>query len=94
MELKDTHRHSDVINRKEKVETTLVRLQSLKLHVSKLRLQLEAFRELQSEKLEKSLLCDHCGKAIRECEEIMIKGSLGEIKSSYHKGCFKAVLSS
>jgi uncharacterized protein with PIN domain len=94
MELKETHCHSDMVDRKEKVEATLVRLQSLKRQVSKLRLQLEALRELQSEKQEKALLCNHCGKAIRKGKEITIKGSLGEIKRSYHKGCFKAVLSS
>jgi hypothetical protein len=94
MELKETRCHSDVVDRKEKVEATLARLQSLKLKVSELRLQIEALRDLQSEKEEKALLCNHCGKAIRKGEEITIKGSLGEIKRSYHKGCFKAVLSS
>jgi hypothetical protein len=94
MELKETRCHSDVVDRKEKAEATLARLQSLKLKVSELRLQIEALRDLQSEKQEKALLCNHCGKAIRKGEEITIKGSLGEIKRSYHKGCFKAVLSS
>jgi len=94
MELKETHCHSDVADRKEKVEATLVKLQSLKHQVSKLRLQLEALRELQSEKQEKALLCNHCGKTIRKGKEVTIKGSLGEVKRSYHKGCFKAVLSS
>jgi hypothetical protein len=94
MELKEAHCHSDVVDYKEKAEAALVRLQSLKLAVSKLRLQLEALRKLQSVKQEKTLLCDHCGKAIRKGKEITIKGSLGEIKSSYHKDCFKAVLSS
>jgi FMN phosphatase YigB (HAD superfamily) len=94
MELKETRRHSDVVDRKEKIEATLARLQSLKLKVSELRLQIEALRDLQSEKQEKALLCNHCGKAIRKGKEITIKGSLGEIKRSYHKGCFKAILSS
>jgi len=94
MELKETRCHSDVVDREEKIEATLARLQSLKLKVSELRLQIEALRDLQSEKQEKALLCNHCGKAIRKGKEITIKGSLGEIKSSYHKGCFKAVLSS
>jgi len=91
MELKETHCQSDVVDRREKVEVTLVRLQSLKRQVSKLRLQLEALRELETEK---ALLCNHCGKAIKKGKEITIKGSLGEIKRSYHKGCFKAILSS
>jgi hypothetical protein len=94
MELKETRCHSDVVDRKEKIEATLARLQSLKLKVSELRLQIEALRNLQSEKQEKALLCDHCGKAIRKGKEITIRGSLGEVKRSYHKGCFKAILSS
>jgi uncharacterized protein with PIN domain len=94
MELEETRRHSDMVGRKEKVEATLIRLQSLKHKVSELRLQLEALRKLQSEKQEKVLLCNYCGKAIRKGEEITIKGSFGEIRRSYHKGCFKAILSS
>jgi len=94
MELEETRCHSDMVDRKEKIEATLARLQSIKLKVSELRLQLEALRDLQSEKQEKALLCYHCGKAIRKGKEITIKGSLGEIKRSYQKSCFKAVLSS
>jgi hypothetical protein len=92
MELKETRCHNGAVDRKEKVEATLARLQSLKHRVSELRLQLEALRDLQSEKQEKVLLCDYCGKSIRRDTEIMVKGSLGEGKS-YHEGCFKAVLS-
>jgi hypothetical protein len=94
MELKETQCHSKVVDPKEKVEATLARLQSLKSKVSELRLQLEALMEMQAGKQEKALQCNRCGKAIRKGNEIMIKGSLGEIKRSYHKGCFKAVLSS
>jgi uncharacterized protein with PIN domain len=94
MEPEETQCHSDVVDRKEKIEAALVRLQSLKHNVSELRLQLEALRDLHSEKHEKALLCSHCGKTIRKGNEIMIKNSLGEIRKSYHKACFKAVLSS
>lgn len=83
-----------MVDRKEKVEAALVRLQSLKHKVAELRLQLKALRELQSEKQEKALLCNYCGKAIRKGKENTIKGSLGEIKRFYHKGCFKAILCS
>jgi prefoldin subunit 5 len=94
MGLKQSRFKSDMVERKEKIENVLARLRSLKLKVSELRLQLETLRKLQSERQEKALLCDHCGKAIRQGTEIMIKGSLGEIRSSYHEGCFKAFLSS
>jgi len=94
MELKESRFPNDVVERKEKIEAALARLQSLKSKVSELRLQLEALRELQLKRQEKVLQCNHCGKAIRKGTEIMIKDSLGEIRRSYHKGCFKAVLSS
>jgi chromosome segregation ATPase len=94
MEIKKSRFTSDVVERKEKIEATLARLQSLKFKVSELRLQLETLREQQSERQEKAFLCNHCGKAIRKGTEIMIKGFNGEVKKSYHGGCFKAVLSS
>ena len=93
MELKETRRHTGVVDREETIEATLARLQSLKHRVSELRLQLEALRDLQSEKQEKASLCDCCGKAIRKGSEVTVKGSLGEIRKSYHEDCFKAVLS-
>ena len=93
MELKETRRHSDVVDRNEKIEATLARLQSLKHKVADLRLQLEALRDTQSEKKqEKALLCNYCGRTIVKGKEITVKGSLGEIKRSYHKGCLKAIL--
>lgn len=94
MELEETRCRTDVGDREEKIEAALARLQSIKLKVSELKLQLEALRELQSEKQGKTSLCNHCGKAIRKGQEITIKGSLGEIKRSYHESCFKAVLAS
>jgi hypothetical protein len=92
--IKKSHFTSDKVKRKEKVETALARLRSLKLKVSKLNLQLETLRKLQSERQEKTLLCSHCGKAIRNGTGILIKSFNGEIKKSYHRDCFKAVLSS
>jgi hypothetical protein len=83
-----------MVNRKEKVETALARLQSLKLKVSELRLQLETLKKLQSGRQEKTLLCNHCGEAIRNGAEILIKSVNGEVKKAYHECCFKAVLSS
>jgi hypothetical protein len=94
MQLEESRFTSDVVKRKENIETALARLQSLKHKVSELRLQLETLKELQSVRQEKSFLCNHCGKAIKNGTEIMVKGFNGEVKQSYHKGCFKVVLSS
>jgi hypothetical protein len=94
MELKESRFTSDMVERKEKTEEALARLQSLKLKIAELRLQVETLRKLQVEKQEKARLCTHCGKAIRKGTEIMVKGFKGEVKKSYHEGCFKVVLSS
>ena len=94
MELKQSRSTSDIVERKEKIEKTLARLQSLKLIVSELRLQLETLNELQPERQEKPFLCTYCEKETRKGTEIMIKGFNGEVKKYYHEACFKVVLSS
>jgi hypothetical protein len=84
-------RHSiSVSERKEKVEVALARLRSLKCHVSELRAHCEAVKKLQSEK-QGALTCKECGKLIQQGQEVTLKDSFGEVKSRYHKGCFKKI---
>ncbi len=78
------------LERREKVEAVLVRLQSLKSQVSELRVQCEALKKLQSEKPQ-DLTCNECGKLIEDGQEVVLKDSFGKIKSYYHKDCFKAI---
>jgi hypothetical protein len=94
MEVNKTHYHSDVVERKEKVQVALARLQSLKCKVSELRAQCEALRTLKSEKQMKALVCNECGKPIKEGNEITIKDTFGVVKRYYHENCFKTFLSS
>jgi prefoldin subunit 5 len=94
MEINKTHYHSDMVERKEQVQTTLARLQSLKCKVSELRAQCEALRKLQSEKQMKALVCNKCGKPVGEGKEITVKDDFGAVKSCYHEDCFKRILSS
>jgi hypothetical protein len=94
MEVNKIRYHSDAVERKEKVQVALARLQSLKCKVSELRAQCEALRKLQSEKQMKALVCNECGKLIREGNEITIKDTFGAVKSYYHGNCFKRILSS
>ena len=94
MEVNKTRYHSDVVERKEKVQVALARLQSLKCKVSELRAQCEALRKLQSEKQTKVLVCNECGKPIKEGNKVTVKDTFGAIKSYYHEDCFKTILSS
>jgi uncharacterized protein with PIN domain len=95
MEVNETRCYPDgVVERKEKTQAVLARLQSLKCKVSELRVQCEDLKKLQSEKQMKTLVCNECGKPIREGNEITVKNTLGTVKSYYHEDCFKAILSS
>jgi len=90
MQVNNVRYRISVVERKEKVEVVLARLQSLKNQVSELRMQCEALKKLQSEE-PKDLTCSECGKLIEQGQEIALKGSFGEVKSYYHKDCFKAI---
>jgi hypothetical protein len=89
MPVKDVRCRSSVFERKEKVEAALVRLKSLKWRISELRAQCEAFK-LESEEQE-DFVCNECGKLIEQGEEVGLKDSFGNVKSRYHKECFKAI---
>ena len=94
MEVNETRYHDDMVERKEKAQAVLARLQSLKCKVSELRAQCEALKKSQSEKQTKALVCNECGKPIKEGNEITIKDTFGAVKSYYHEDCFKTILSS
>jgi hypothetical protein len=87
----ETHYHNSVVERKEKVEAALARLQSLKYQVTELRVQCEALKKLQSEKQKEALICNECGKLIKQSQEVTLKDLFGKVKSHYHKDCFKAI---
>ena len=90
MQVNDAHCRSSVGERKEKVEDFLATLKSLKCQVSELRAQCEALKKLQSEK-QKGLTCNECGKLIEQGQEVTLRDSFGNVKSHYHKDCFKAI---
>ena len=84
-------RHSvSMSERKEKAEDALARLRSLKCHVSELRAHCEALKKMQSEK-QGVVTCSECGKLIQQGQEVALKDSFGEVKSRYHKICFKKI---
>jgi uncharacterized protein with PIN domain len=90
MQVNDARLLNGVVERKEKVEIALVKLQSLKSQISELRIQCEALKKRQSER-QKELTCSECGKSIERGQEVVLKGSFGKLERYYHKSCFKTI---
>jgi uncharacterized protein with PIN domain len=90
MQANNSRFHSSWVERKEKAEATLAKLQSLKNQISELRMQCEALKKRQSE-TQRDFTCSECGKLIEPGQEVVLKGSLGKLESYYHRDCFKAI---
>jgi len=80
---------------KEKIESTLYKLQELKERVAELKRKCEELRRMESERLEKTaenvLQCDKCGHALDPAEQVIIRDANGEERRHYHKECFKTL---
>ena len=76
------------IYRKNQIENTMNKINSLKFKVTELRIKCEKLKKLQNEKQ-----CKKCRKTISEGEEITFKDSSRNIEHDYHKNCFKSLLS-
>jgi len=75
---------------REKIEVTLIKLQTLKSEISELRLLCENLKKSYSENENKALLCKECGGPMEQGEEVVVKNFTGTEKSYYHKECFQA----
>ena len=84
----------ELMERKERVESALVRLKSLKGRVTELREQCESLRKLGSEKAIGKVMCSECGTEIGLGQEVLVKDPSGKPNSSFHKECFKAIWTS
>jgi len=91
MQIKETHNHDYLVEHKEKIEIAMARLQSLKCKVAELRLHCEELKKWQPESQTPALVCNECGKHIKHGQEVILRDSLGEVKSCYHKYCFKGI---
>jgi hypothetical protein len=76
--------------RKEQIETTLDKLNTLKSKVIELRIKCEKLK-LQTEK-RKENSCKKCKKAIVKDEEVTFKNSSGKITQHFHKHCFEKLV--
>jgi len=79
---------------REKIETTLCKLQTLKNEISELRRQCEELKKLRLEDKGKMLLCSECGNTIEPSQEVVFRDSAGTEKHYYHKACFRELLMS
>ena len=91
MLITETRNHDCLVEQRKKIEIAMARLQSLKRNVAELRLHCEALKKYQSENQTLALVCNECGKHIKEGQEVTLKDSLGKVKSYYHKDCFKGI---
>lgn len=87
MQAIEVNSRDNKIRRKEKVESILARLQSLKGQVSELRKKCEELRLGNRE----DLICSECGRLIEAGQEVALKNSHGQIKAYYHRECFKKI---
>lgn len=76
---------------KEKVETTLHRLQKLKERVAELKRKCEELRTLESTRIENVLQCTECGRSLDPEQQVIIKDSNGRARNHYHRECFRTL---
>jgi predicted RNase H-like nuclease (RuvC/YqgF family) len=91
------HSHEDEENDvRQKIETTLRRLQELKERVAELKRRCEELRQMESlrteqEGMENTLRCDNCGSALDASQQVAVKDSEGVVRKHYHKECFQTL---
>jgi hypothetical protein len=90
MQVNDACFRNSWVERKEKAEAALAKLQYLKNQISELTMQCEALKKRQSNR-QRGLICSECGKSIESGQEVVLKSSFGKSDSYYHKNCFKAI---
>jgi uncharacterized coiled-coil DUF342 family protein len=95
MEIGEHIRQNEQHEIKEKIESTLYKLQELKERVAELKRKCEELRRMESERLEKItenvLKCDKCGHALDPVSAVVIRDANGEERRHYHQGCFKTL---
>jgi len=80
---------------RQKIESTLNKLQELKARVAELKRRCEELRTMESQRLEKAALnvvrCDKCGHTLDPATAVVIRDANGEERRHYHQGCFKTL---
>jgi hypothetical protein len=80
---------------RQKIESSLYKLQELKERVAELKHRCEELRAMESQRLEKAvhtvLRCDKCGHALDPVTAVIVRDANGEERRHYHQGCFKTL---
>lgn len=77
---------------KEKIETAIVRLNSIKIKVANLRRNLEEIK-IQTE-IESRNICKKCTNLITKNEEVIFKDHSGKTIKHFHRKCFESLIAS
>jgi len=97
MEIGEHIEMDEEMDLREKIETTMRRLQELKERVAELKRRCEELRQLESqhkvqEAIDNTLRCDKCGHTLDPEQQVAVKDSDGVERSHYHKECFQTLL--
>jgi dsDNA-specific endonuclease/ATPase MutS2 len=92
MQIPEPMSRKELFKTREKIETALNTLTTLKNRVSELRSQCEELKKQLLENRVEELPCNRCGKAIQPGHEVIVRDSEGKERSRYHEKCFKALL--
>ncbi len=80
---------------KEKIESTLYRLEELKQKVTELKHTCEELRRIESERIvlaaKNVSRCDRCSHSIDLEEQVVVRDNNGNERRHYHKKCFQAL---
>ncbi len=80
---------------KEKIESTLYRLEELKQKVTELKHTCEELRNIESERIELAAKnvsrCDKCRHSIDLEEQVLVRDNNGNERRHYHRKCFQAL---
>jgi len=81
---------------REKIESTLYKLQELKEGIAELKLKCEELRRIESERLEFAAKnvsrCDKCRHPVDPEEQVVVRDGNGEERRHYHRKCFQTLL--
>jgi cell shape-determining protein MreC len=95
MEIGENTRLEEQYEVKEKIESTLYKLQELKERVAELKRKCEELRRRESERIEVAAKnvsrCDKCGHSLDPEEQVVIRDGNGEERRHYHRKCFQTL---
>jgi hypothetical protein len=78
----------DSVDPRERMKTTLEKLQALRNRIMELRMHCEELQEMRFRSETNALRCEECGKGIRADQAIKAE-NFGKKPQYYHEKCFR-----